>query len=521
MHSAPILQIFPVSGAFPIPLEVLTMQIFLAGVVAFTYLAIAGSKIERYPKYDLLGIGLIKRMAKSRTFRLAVQMIVVAAFIFTLAAGFIGAQALDNINVVITWSWWYMLLFILALLVGRFWCFACPWKSIVDWILNRSFLKVRKERDVMGLHRPWPKKLRGIHIPLIFFSVLFLFDLAFIYGWKFIPIATSLLGVFFLIFTFLGLFFFSRGSFCRYACIVGWVQGSFTNFSPLELRARDKKICAEECKNKDCLNGNDSGYGCPTYQLLQVMDNNSQCLLCTECVKTCPYDNVSINIRPYGMDLVTSKRFGMNDAYFAIILLALSLFHRISMSPSWLEFGDTLNLPGLPGSGHVLAFIIGVSVSVSITYGGHYAFSSLSLKLSGNNNVNFRSVFSNYAYAFLPFPFLYLAGHCFEHLFSMGAEIIPAISDPFGWGWNLFGTAAVQPLPLFGTLALKWIITLFIIISVIACIWVAFQRSRIVFDDDREAFRSLIPIVVWIYVLTIVGIWFVAQPMIWVPYPVE
>ncbi|MEM4303463.1 MAG: hypothetical protein QW470_07415 [Candidatus Caldarchaeum sp.] len=48
---------------------------------------------------------------------------------------------------------------------------------------------------------------------------------------------------------------------------------------------------------KECFKGSENGYGCPWYEFPQNLNRNAYCGLCMECVKTCPLDNIALNLR--------------------------------------------------------------------------------------------------------------------------------------------------------------------------------------------------------------------------------
>jgi hypothetical protein len=49
-----------------------------------------------------------------------------------------------------------------------------------------------------------------------------------------------------------------------------------------------------------------------------------------------------------------------------------------------------------------------------------------------------------FAFTMVPIAIGYHLAHYFVFLLVQGQYIIPLISDPFGWGWDLFGTAGYR-----------------------------------------------------------------------------
>jgi len=62
--------------------------------------------------------------------------------------------------------------------------------------------------------------------------------------------------------------------------------------------------------------------------------------------------------------------------------------------------------------------------------------------------LTYRNYFIRYAYALLPIALIYHIAHNLEHLPMEGPKVLALLSDPFGWNWNLMGTASWSIPPL-------------------------------------------------------------------------
>src|SRR5690606_39361539 len=69
------------------------------------------------------------------------------------------------------------------------------------------------------------------------------------------------------------------------------------------------------------------GYPCPTSEYMGAMNDNQYCTLCTECVKSCPHDNIALNVRSSGADLLHPHRAKIDEAYMAILVFIRSEEH--------------------------------------------------------------------------------------------------------------------------------------------------------------------------------------------------
>ena len=72
----------------------------------------------------------------------------------------------------------------------------------------------------------------------------------------------------------------------------------------------------------------------------QTIETNTYCTLCTECIKTCPNDNIALNARPFLSDLWKTRTLGVDGAAIVVILLSVTVFQRPPMVAPW---PDALN----------------------------------------------------------------------------------------------------------------------------------------------------------------------------------
>ncbi len=65
-------------------------------------------------------------------------------------------------------------------------------------------------------------------------------------------------------------------------------------------------------------------------------------------------------------------------------------------------------------------------------------------KIVAGTNVSPRTIALGLAVALLPIAMVYQLAHYSTFLFVNGQQIIRLASDPFGYGYNLFGTASFE-----------------------------------------------------------------------------
>ncbi len=148
------------------------------------------------------------------------------------------------------------------------------------------------------------------------------------------PAATAWLALAMLSMAIVCAFVFDRKSFCRYGCLVGRVSGLYALFAGVEVRRRDDAVCGA-CRTRECVRGSDVAYACPTFENPAKMHLSTYCIQCTECLQSCPHGNMTVKLRPWGADLAAEGRPRKDEAYLALLMLAISSFHGLTMTPVW------------------------------------------------------------------------------------------------------------------------------------------------------------------------------------------
>ncbi len=460
------------------------------------------------PRIDLLRrFGWLAGLLRWPGTRLAAQALAVVFFILIIAAGLFGNQLPGkNIAPLLTWTIWWGGLILLVAYAGKAWCYVCPWDAISDWAVGLRLWGKKKQNLSLGLR--WPRWMRNIWPATALFVLLTWVELGF--GVTMNPRATAWLALAMLVLAFTSIFIFDRKSFCRYGCLVGRISGLYALFSPVEVRARERDVC-RGCSTRSCYHGNADGEGCPTFEFPGRMSQNTYCTLCMECVKTCEPDNIALNLRPWGADLANHHLARRDEAYLALIMLSLTVFHGLTMTPSWSVIVEGIS--AALAVGETLAFTIGmgaVMVAPAIVYGVLVRFSQLA---SGGSKVSYHNYFIRYAYALLPIALFYHLAHNLEHLLMEGQKIVPLLSDPLGWGWDLLGTEGMTLAPL-TNLPTLWIVQVILVMTGhVFSLWSARRTAGALFADTGAARRSQLPMLVAMVLFSLLSLWLLKQPM--------
>lgn len=461
-------------------------------------------KPTEYKTIDLLKYKFFAKLFKSRKFLASLQVVTALLFIFIIITGLFGIQdSSRNISTILTWTIWWIILVLFIMFFGKLWCAICPWDTIATWIDKLHLWKVRD--SIFSLGNKWPKRLRNIYLATLLFLVLTWLEL----GWGVTskPAVTAYLALLILFMSIFSVVFFDRKSFCRYGCLIGRISGLYALISPVEVRARNRQDCIT-CTTKDCYHGNAKGYPCPTFQYLGGMEKNTYCLTCMECVKSCPKGNATVNLRPFGADLLKLHQARIDEAALILIMLAMTSFHGLTMTPDWYKFTGAIQ--DLLNASYVVAFSIGMVLSLVAVVLFYLGVMKITHLVIGKKR-SFKELVIKNSYALLPIALFYHLAHNLMHFSMEGGKIVPAISDPFGYGWNLFGTAKT-PVGSIISIDIVWYLqVIFIVLGHVWSLYISHKTSEQLYG--KKAFKAELPMVIAMIVYSLISLYLVAQPM--------
>ena len=455
-------------------------------------------------RFELTKFKLVRRLFKSRWFPLILILVNLFIFVIILLSGFLGGYSAGNYNfgIMIVWIlWWVVLMLVLVPGFSRAWCLMCPFPIFSDWFQRRRLFSVKQDKPA-GMGRRWPKSLRNMWVMNIGFLVTTFFTGFF----NVRPLVTFvLLGTIILLAFVLGLIFQKR-SFCLYVCPVSGFQGLYSQFSMTEIRRKDPQVCKKHSP-KTCFVGNEKGHGCPWLLTPFDFEKNTYCGMCMECFKSCPYDNMALNLRPPGVDLlVDTKREpkGLDEAWKAFIMLGIAIVFYLTFQAPWAFFKDMVRATTVGG---YLGYIGIHSVfNLLILPGIFLLFAFLSKLLSGNSEVPLKKVFVNFAYTLVPLGLGVWIAFSIGIILPNGSYILHILSDPFSWGWNLFGTANFPWTPIL-TGALGYLQGAALVILYLFSLEYGFKLSGKVYGDIKQARRGWIPIFIFLTLITVMFLW--------------
>jgi hypothetical protein len=343
------------------------------------------------------------------------------------------------------------------------------------------------------------------------------------------PWLTSLIAIFMIVLSWVLLVLYERKAMCRYVCFVGRVSGQYAMMGMVELRRRDSNVC-RTCETKDCYHGREGhGHPCPTHEFMGAMNENQYCTLCTECVKSCPHDNIGLNVRSSGADVLYPHRSKPDEAYMAILVFIVSAFHGAAMIPLWMEWEDSIRgflidtqtawlgreLPGFAGThGGTMTFTL-MMLGCIVVPGLLYALLCALMRWASRRpDIALKQVFIRFAYTLLPIALFYHLAHNATHVFYEWSKLRRLASDPLGWGTDWFGTARAPLSALWSPESIWYLQVALIIIGHIYGILVAQREAFRLYEGDRKAsLRVHLVMMVGMVLMSMLSLWLLAQPM--------
>ncbi len=280
--------------------------------------------------YNLLNIKPLYNLIKKGIFpRYLIFVSSIAVFLIFYYAFISSTKNGINTGTFLAWSIWWPLFTLSFFFVARLWCSICP--------INETGMRLRKIKH-FNLKVPAFIQNNTHYFTAIGFLLI-------IWAEEFFHMNLSgfrtgiILGIIVGLATITNILF-TRNTWCRYICPLGWFAGTLSLTSIIELRS-NPDICANKCKTHDCFKGNSTIEGCPMLLHLQFTNSNLLCKLCMRCVRLCPNNSPKLNLRLPGWDISGNEHLGQKTSLLIIILISAPfaiLFHGSKIVDTSLNF---------------------------------------------------------------------------------------------------------------------------------------------------------------------------------------
>jgi len=214
-------------------------------------------------------------------------------------------------------------------------------------------------------------------------------------------------------------------------------------------------------------------------------------------------------LRPFSAGLLTAEP--ASPSLVAFILLALSsvLFDGLLTTPEWLGVEQALTAVAPP----LLVRTIGLAAFWALFVATYRAVCFLMSRAAAGSSAT--ALAGEFAFTLVPIAIAYHLAHYLTYLLTQGQYIVPLASDPFGYGWDLFGTAAYRVnIAVVGARFAWYQAVIAIVLGHIAAVYLADMRARRLFPERRAALRSQLPLTALMVLYTITSLSILAEPIV-------
>ena len=189
--------------------------------------------------------------------------------------------------------------------------------------------------------------------------------------------------------------------------------------------------------------------------------------------------------------------------------MATITFDGLSETFIWYKVID-LFVPALGLTG--LEFL-GLIVMPLVLFLAYYVFSWIIYLIVGD--MDFKKVLTVFVFALTPIAIAYLIAHYFSYIVITGQMIVPLISNPFGFGWDIFGTAEYRTDVSLINAKVAWYLSVItIVLGHVFSILISHVKSSQFYSNRFVAIRSQYPMMILMVFYTALSLWIIAQPLV-------
>jgi hypothetical protein len=204
---------------------------------------------------------------------------------------------------------------------------------------------------------------------------------------------------------------------------------------------------------------------------------------------------------------LTSRHVPPGTLAFVAVMLGSVSFDGLSRSTRWLGWRyDVLTSSGENTAMLVnLAGLVVMVVAVAVTYRGAVGAAHV---VSGSKQPLERL----FVYSLVPIALAYAVAHYFSLLVNQMQYAIRMFSDPFGHGWDLFGTADFPTkLSLLSPKTVWYTQVAALVVGHVIGLVLAHDRAVALFPSQRIALRTQYAMLALMVLYTVGGLWLLSQ----------
>ena len=390
-----------------------------------------------------------------------IRCFTVFIFLLIIISGFIGSYNEPySLSSILFWVVFWAGFSILCSIFGTFWFYINPIKILFDIFeksLKISQRHIYKYPDYFGY---WPS--------VLLFLIFAVFELIFDGSDK--PRNISFFIIFYSAFIWIGMYIYGSKEWLEKSDIFTLVFELFSRLSFIEKIDISKKNSSILFANKSLFSKSNVYY-----------------------------------LRYPSSGLLNNNKLSFSLVIFIILVLSTVTFDGISMTNVWFEFimnySETYLIEFVALSLLFLSFVV-----------IFFSFCKL-MKIFGKLNIGVIEIASIFVVTLLPIAVAYHLSHYLWYFIVTGQESIALLSDPFGYGWNLFGTSKFIVNRDFNVELAHSISVGIIILGHIGSVFTSHVYATRLSSNEKEANYSQYPFLILMIGYTILSLWIVSQSL--------
>src|SRR5215831_8462683 len=447
----------------PLPLSLYLFGTAAAVVLSFVIVGLFARHApgaSGYPRIDLLARPLYRQIA--RALGIFLKLFSISLLVLTVIAGFYGNQnPYQNIAPTLVWIIWWVGLALFSAFFGDLWVLINPWRAVFDWA--DQLYRTGGSRG-LGLRWPYPEALA---VWPAFALLLAVSWTELVFPSPAVPANIAWLALIYSLLTWTGMAAFGSEAWVRHGEVFSVFFGVFARFAPTEASIRDRS----------------GEYG--------------------------------LALRPFGAGLLANEQASTSMVAFVLLVLSTVLYDGLLSTPEWAEVERQL-LGVLPDFGEVDSIVvrtIGLVAFWALFFGAYLAVSAVMSIVAAFHSP--WEIARNFAFTLVPIAIAYHLAHYLVYLLTQGQYIVPLASDPFGHGWNLFGTAGYRvDVAIVGARFAWYAAVTSIVLGHIGAVYLADVRAHQILETRGAALRSQVPLTALMVVYTFVSLTILAEPIV-------
>jgi hypothetical protein len=447
----------------PLPLSLYLFGTAAAVVLSFVIVGLFARHAPGatgYPRIDLLARPLHRQIARALgTF---LKLFSISLLVLTAIAGFYGSQnPYQNIAPTLVWIIWWVGLAVFSAFFGDLWVLINPWRALFEWA--DQLYRTSGGRG-LGLRWPYPEALAMWPAFALLLGVSWI---ELVFPSPAVPANIAWLILFYSLLTWTGMAAFGSVAWVKHGEVFSVFFGVFARFAPTEPSTRD-------------LSGEHG-----------------------------------LALRPFGAGLLANEPASTSMVAFLLLVLSSVLYDGLLSTPEWAEVERQLLgvLPSLGEVGSVIVRTIGLVAFWALFFGAYVAVSAVMSIVAAFHSP--WELARNFAFTLVPIAIAYHLAHYLVYLLTQGQYIVPLASDPFGYGWNLVGTAGYRvDISVVGARFAWYAAVTSIVLGHIAAVYLADVRAHQILETRGAALRSQVPLTSLMVIYTFVSLSILAEPIV-------